>query len=504
MTDISGKGLKIAIGGIWHETNVFASLPTTLADFECHEGDALMKSFCDTRTPLGGYIDWSRRNPKIEMIPAFFASAVPSGMVSKDAYSTLSNRLIHVLRRIAPDIILLDLHGAMVVEGVDDVESDLLVRLRGRFGRIPIGAVLDYHANISAAFVDLVDFVSVYKTYPHTDLHDRGVEVAALTYKAATSTVRPIREIVKPPLMIAPQAQFTAMQPMSKLMSRAAEMEQLPGVLNVSIAAGFPYADVPHAGLSVIVTTNNNREQAQWLASKLAQQAWSMRTEFLAPALSALNAVKQALRSKKAPVVLVDSADNIGGGAPGDGTVLLEELLRVNASGAVVSIADPQALVEITRAGVGATVHVRIGGKTDAYHGKPVEVSGTVLRIACGDFSYHGSYMTARRVNAGMAAVLKCGEVTIVVRERKVMPFDSEELRVLGIEPAHCRIIVVKSAIAWRAAYGSIAQEVIEAGTPGICSANLSSLPFKHVRRPVAPLDARFEWQVDGHDALRS
>ncbi|HYG75169.1 MAG TPA: M81 family metallopeptidase [Planctomycetota bacterium] len=489
------KPLRVAIGGIWHETNAFAAGRTTIADFECFEGEQILKQFTGTRTPLGGFIDWSRRN-SVELFPAFFASATPSATVCKEAYETLSARLVQSIKRLSPDLILLDLHGAMVVENCLDVESDLLVRLRGRIGRVPIGAVLDYHANISQTFVDLIDIVAGYETYPHTDHYDRGIEVAVLTFQTALGNMRPVRAYVQPPLMIPPQVQFTESLPMLKLVRRAAAMERIPGVLNVTLAAGFPYADVPQAGLSVIVTTNGNAPQAAALAAELGQQAWDMRSEFVSQALPPFEAVAKALRAREFPVVLVDSADNIGGGAPGDGTTLLRALLDADASGAVISIADPAALESIQQAGIGANVSVLVGGASDSLHGAPVQVNGTVRRICSGDFSYQGSYMTSRRVHAGLAAVVEARGVTVVIRERKVMPFDSEELRVLGIDPLACHIIVVKSAIAWRAAYGGMAREVIEVDAPGICSACLETLPFKQVRRPVAPLDSGVVWQA--------
>ncbi|MGQ0551208.1 MAG: MlrC C-terminal domain-containing protein [Armatimonadota bacterium] len=210
--------------------------------------------------------------------------------------------------------------------------------------------------------------------------------------------------------------------------------------------------------------------------------------------MPAEEAVAQALRSPDGPVILVDSADNVGGGSPGDGTVLLDALLRARARGVVIALADPEVVRLAKQAGEGGVITAELGGKTDRMHGDPVPVRVRVERLAPMEFTYKGPYMTGRRVNAGWAAVLDAGSVRIVVRERKVMPFDAEELRVLGIEPRDCRIIVVKSAIAWRAAYEEMARDIIEVDTPGVCTANLQSLPYTRVRRPVVPLDHDVVW----------
>jgi microcystin degradation protein MlrC len=220
------RKLRVAIGGIWHETNTFAGGTTELDNFDCVEGTALLDTFTGTRTPLSGFIDFCRKDATTQLIPTFYASAVPSGMVSRSAYETLANRLVTAMKKASPDIILLDLHGAMVVDPYRDIESEFLVRLRGRFGSIPIGAVLDFHANISEEFAFLVDIMAGYDTYPHTDLYDRGLEVAERTVQVAHGKIVPTRAVVQPPLLVPPQAQLTTHEPMATLMARAHEWKK--------------------------------------------------------------------------------------------------------------------------------------------------------------------------------------------------------------------------------------------------------------------------------------
>ncbi len=485
--------MRIAVGGLWHETNTFAAGLTTLADFDILEGQAVVEALAGTRTPLGGFLD-AARGQDVEIIPALFAWTLPSGTVSRDAHGHITGRLVERIADAGPDGILLDLHGAMVADGCEDVEGALLADLRARLGDVPIAVVFDFHANISAAFVERVDVFAGYDTYPHIDPYDRGIEVYRLLRRLLSRQIRPARAYAQPPLLLPPQVQATAQPPMRDVMALAHAAEQDPRVLSVTVAAGFPYADISCAGLSIVATTDGDPARARSLAEALARAAWDARAAFRASSVPPDEAVARALAHPDGPVILVDSADNVGGGSPGDGTVLLEALLRAGARGAVVTVADPEVVALARRAGEGGRISAEIGGKTDHRHGAPVPVQARVVRLARSEFTYKGSYMTGKRVNAGWAAVLDADGVQIVAREQKVMPFDAEELRVLGLEPSRCRIIVVKSAIAWRAAYEGIARAAIEVDTPGVCTANLTTLPYARVRRPVVPLDAGVTW----------
>lgn len=484
---------RVAIGGVWHETNTFAAAVTPLADFEIHQSDGLLDAFRGTRTPLGGFIDGAREHG-FEIVPTLFASATPSGTVARTAYEATAGPLVEKLAAARPDAILLDLHGAMVVEGCEAVEADQIARIRQRLGKVPIGTVLDFHANLEPSFIDQVDILAGYDTYPHVDPYDRAVEVAGLLARMLAGTIHPTRAYAQPPLLTVPQAQKTDSSPMRDLMEMAREAERGPGVLSVTVAGGFAYADVPHAGIGVASTTDGDPALARRIADGIARAAWESRDRFRVKNLSPEEAVAKALREPEGLVVLVDQADNIGGGSPGDGTALLAALLEAPAPGAVVTLADPQAVAIARSAGVGATVDFTLGGKVDRLHGPTLRVRARVARLGSGDFSYKGSYMTNRRVTAGNAALLESDGVKILVRERKVMPFDRQEIEVMGIDPATCRIIVVKSALAWRAAYGDLARAVIEVDTPGICTARLETLPYKRVRRPIVPLDPLEAW----------
>lgn len=485
--------IRVALCGLWHETNTFAALPTTQDQFHFLEGDDLTSTLRGTRTPIGGFLNWAAHEG-VEVIPTVFAWALPSGTVEAAVHQHLVGRLVDGTIQAQPDAVLLDVHGAMVAEGCDDVEGDLVRRLRSALPGTPLGAVLDFHANTTTAFIDVIDVMSGYDTYPHADPYDRGLEVAGLLMRVLRRDLRPMRSLVQPPLLIPPQAQATGDLPMRGVMGRAHDVERDPRVITVTVAAGFPYADVPSAGMSVTVTTHEDADLARELAEHLARAAWDARARFQVTQMDPEAAVARALQYADGPVILVDSADNIGGGSPGDGTALLAALLDARARGAVVEIVDAGAVARAREIGEGGVLATEVGGKTDRWHGVPVPVRAKIVRLLRSDFTYKGSYMTGRRVESGWAVLLDADGIHLVLRERKVMPFDQEALKVLGLEPARCRIIVVKSAIAWRAAYGALARAVIEVDTPGVCTANLKTLPYRRVRRPIVPLDDDVAW----------
>jgi microcystin degradation protein MlrC len=267
-------------------------------------------------------------------------------------------------------------------------------------------------------------------------------------------------------------------------------MEEDPAVIAITVAGGFCYSDVPKSGMSVVVSTRNDPATAERYARELRDEIWAHRDEFVQTNVSPTEAVRQAMDATDGkPAIFVDAADNIGGGAPGDGTVILAGVIAQAATGVAVAIADSEAVAIAFSAGVGARFDALVGGKSDRLHGDPVRVQGKVRLLCDGQFVYRGSYMTGQVREMGRTAVIDFNGNSLILNELKTMPFDQEQLRTVGVNPEYCRGIVVKSATAWRAAYEDMAGPVLEVDTPGICTVNLSMLPYEYVTRPIFPLD---------------
>jgi len=493
---------RVAIGGILHETNAFDSRQTTLEAF-LHQsffaGHSLLDRLCGSPTPVGGMLQGLDK-AGYRAVPLVYAAAMPSGLVAKDTYRGLLTKLLNRLRRAMPvDGVLLALHGAMVAEGEDDCEGDLLERVRAVVGPdCPVVCTLDMHGNVSSRMVDMADVLVAYNTNPHLDTIERGLEAADVLRRILDDGLQTASALVRPPLILSALATWTEQPPLHPVHQHAQEIRQDPHVVNVSILGGFAYADTAFTGMSVLVSTDGDPELAQRLAQQLAETAWNHRDAATFVGLSVSEAVRKALDALEGPVILADVGDNIGGGSPGDGTVLLRALVEAGARDAVVVLADPQAVDQAVKAGVGATRTMLVGGKSDTWHGEPIKVRGTIERLTDGHYAIEGaSHFAAfygREVDMGRCAVLRCNGLRILLTERKTPPGDLAQLLSQGIAPGDQRIIVVKSPVAFRGAYAPIAADIVVVDTPGLCTADLRRLEYTKVKRPAFPIDRDVEW----------
>lgn len=493
---------RIALGGLIHETNTFAPGSTTLADFERQsfcEGDALVARMRNTPTSVGGALQGLER-AGYTVVPLLYAAAMPSALVAREAYESLRDDLLGRLRAALPvDGVLLVLHGAMVAEGYLDPEADLLEHARALVGpECPIVCTLDMHGNLSEAMVAAADALVPFDTNPHLDTFERGLEAAEIVQRMLGEGLRPASALARPGLLLSALTTWTDQPPLSVVHERARAFERQPHVVNAGVMGGFAYADTPFTGMSVLVSTDGDEALARRLAGELAALAWAEREAARHKGVGVAEAVRRAVApghaaSRPGPVVLADVGDNVGGGSPGDGTVLLRALLDAGAAGAVVTMADAEAVAQSVRAGEGASVDLWVGGKVDRLHGEPVRVRGLVERITDGHFTIEGTdhfaQLYGREVQMGRCAVVRADGVRLLLTERKTPPGDLAQLRSQGIAPEVQRIIVVKSAVAFRGAYQPIAGEVVEVDTPGLVAADLARFTYRHLPRPIFPLD---------------
>jgi microcystin degradation protein MlrC len=486
--------VRLFLAMLSHETNTFSNVPTDRAQFEARDlcyGGEIVERYRGTGTCLGGMIAGAERLGAT-LVPSVAASASPAGLVTRDVYEHVKERMLADLRAAGRlDGVLLDLHGAMVPEGVDDGEGDIIAAVRAAVGpAVPIAVTLDFHGNLGRDMVAHADLLHGYKTYPHVDMAERGAEAAARLGQIVAGRLKPTAAWRKPPLLPPLGRQGTAAGPMRRLYDLADEMEKDPKVVSVSVFAGFPHADIPDAGLGVYVVTDDDPALAERLADELARVAWEHRREFIHTALPVKEAVAQALAAEGRPIVLADMADNTGGGAAGDGTEILRELLRVGARSATVAcIWDAAAVRACIAAGVGASVTLEVGGKVDDRHGAPVRVTGVVRTLSDGRFVHRGPMMTGLPGRLGLTAVLDVSDIKVILISHRWQTLDPEMIRFVGIDPLREKVLVVKSTIHYRAAFEPIAKEIIEVDAPGLSSSNLARFDYRRVRRPIFPLD---------------
>jgi len=477
-----------------HETNTFSNISTDRRQFETrglHYGGEIIEAFRGTGTCLGGMIDAATRRGAT-LIPSVAAAASPAGRVTRDIYGHVKERMLRDLKAAGSvDGVLLDLHGAMVTEEHDDGEGDLISAVRDVVGpSVPIAVSLDFHGNISDTMVREADLLHGYKTYPHVDMGERGVEATERLLDVIGKRLRPTAALRKPPLLPPLGNQGTARGPMHRLYAMAEEMEKDPKVISISVFAGFPHADIPEAGFGVYVVTDNDQALADRLADQIADTAWAHRHEFMHSGLAVREAVARALAAEGQPIVLADMADNTGGGAAGDGTEVLRELVRVGARSTIVAcIWDPQAVARCVEAGVGGSVTLEVGGKVDQRHGAPLRVTGLVRTLSDGRFVHKGPMARGLPGRLGTTTVLDVNDIKVILISYRWQTLDPEMIRFVGLDPLDHKILVVKSTIHYRAAFEPIAHEIIEVDAPGLSSSNLGRFDFRRIRRPIFPLD---------------
>ncbi|HEU4437655.1 MAG TPA: M81 family metallopeptidase [Methylomirabilota bacterium] len=494
--------MRLFLAMLSHETNTFSNVPTDRAQFEARDlryGGEILEVYRGTGTCLGGMIGAAERLGAT-LVPSVAASASPAGRVTRDIYEHVKQRMLADLERAGRlDGVLLDLHGAMVPEGIDDGEGDIIAAVRKVVGpSIPIAVTLDFHGNLGRAMVEQADLLHGYKTYPHVDMAERGVEATERIAQMIAGRIKPTAAWRKPPLLPPLGRQRTAVGPMRRLYDLADEMEKDPKVLSISIFAGFPHADIPDAGLGIYVVTDDDPALAERLAGRLERVAWEHRREFMHAALPVKEAVARALAAEGRPIVLADMADNTGGGAAGDGTEILRELLAMGARGATVAcIWDRAAVAACVEAGVGARVTIDVGGKVDDRHGAPLRVTGIVRTLSDGRFVHRGPMMHGLPGRLGTTAVLDVNDVKVILISYRWQTLDPEMIRFVGVDPLQEKILVVKSTIHYRAAFEPIAKEIIEVDAPGLSSSNLSRFPYRRVRRPIFPLDPDLVYEPD-------
>jgi len=492
--DRSSGRPRVLIGGIWHETNTFSPIATDLEAFRRFllvEGEQIAAALLGTNTEIGGMLAAAGEHG-LDPVPACWAGAVPSGLVRRSALDDIMDRLLAATAS-TPDGVLLALHGAMVAEGIDEADVHAVRRLRALVGSdVPIVCTIDYHANVSVALVEAADVLIGYDTLPHIDMAERGREAVSVIAALLAGEPKPHKAFRKLPLLTVPQMQATDDPPMRELMALCKRLESEPGMVCASIVVGFPYCDVPQLGAAVLAY--GATDIAERVADRLAAAIWSRRDAFRPSLVRPEAAVRSAIRANRGPIFLVEPADNVGGGAPGDGTDLLRALLEQRAEGAASVIWDPIAASAAAAIGQGGTFRGRVGGRTLPLHGDPVEIEGTVTFTGEVRYRRDAGWMTGQPATMGLAATIQVGGVSVIVTTERTMPFDTLHLRLPGVDPTRAKMITLKCGSAWSTAFGKMAIGHAYVDTPGICTSNLEHLAFTRLPHPFYPLDPATTW----------
>ena len=484
--------LRIALGGISHETNTYAdsvSGRTDLDRFVVRRGDRMLKAR-GTATFMAGFLD-ACDEIGAEPVPTLWASANPSGTVTAAAYAALRDELLELLAAALPvDAVALELHGAGVVEGIDDLEGDLGADVRRLVGPdVPIVAALDLHGNITDHMAETFDAFFGNQLYPHTDGRERGHEAVAAVPRILAREWAPVIHVEHLPMLLPPAATDPG-EPAAAMNEICREVEARPGVIDCTVFHGFPYVDVPHVGVHVVVTTNDDRPLAAACATEVGAWIWENRERFRKEAHSPESAVQTARKLVAAgtrPVVINETCDNPGGGAPGDGTHLLRAMLDADLHDAAFGfVADPEVAAQAHRAGVGARLDLRLGGKHGDLHGSPIELSCVVRTLTDGRIVLQ-HMLRGVLIDLGPSARLHCDGVDVIVTSEPFQTLDAEIFLLHGIDVTRCSVVGLKSSAHFRAGFGHLAGAILTADAPGLTTNKVEVFDHPRVGRPLWP-----------------
>lgn len=456
--------MRIFTASLATETNTFSPVPTDRASFDMAFYAAPGKhpetpTLCSS--PMLVLRRRAREDKSLTVIEGTAAWAEPGGLLNRQAYEELRDAILAELKTALPvDGVVLGLHGAMVAQGYDDCEGDLLERVRAIVGpKVVIAAELDPHSHLTPKRVANADILAAFLEFPHTDFYERGEHVVDLALRAIRAEIKPKISTYDCRLI---DVYPTSREPMRSFIDRIKALQGKDDILSVSFIHGFMAADVPEMGSRMLVVSDGAKEKGDRLAERLGREIYALRGKTLMPNMSIDEGLDRALQVTRPgkPAVIADMWDNPGGGVAGDGTLLLRRMIeRKIPKAALATIWDPMAVNFAHGAGAGAEIDLRIGGKSGPLGGEPVDARVIVRKVVQeGWQSFGGS-----RVTLGPAAVVRIAgsEIDVILNTNRTQTFEPDIFANLGIDPETQPLLVVKSTNHFYAGFAPIASEVI-------------------------------------------
>ena len=496
---LSGKWV---IARFQHETNTFSPIPTPLEAFNPLWNQDAFEDQENARTAMGAFIQIAKQE-KVEIITPVCAFSNPSGTVDGKAYQQICDSILESVKQ-GCDAVLLDLHGAMVSEFAVDGEGELLKRIKLIAPHIPIAVALDLHGNVTPAMIEYSDVMVSFKTYPHIDMFETGLHAGELLKDMLLGKIKPRLIYRQIPLLSHTLRSNTNEGAMQDVVQAAIQMEKTPGILGISILAGFSLADFKDAGMSIIVIADeyqqgaidHGNDLANHLEERILSQADGFIYESSPVAIALKRASEIANNGSSGPVLLLDHSDNVMSGGPCDTTDVLESALEYGLHNiAAGPFADPQTVQKLIQHGLDKTIEIELGNKSGwTYRGirKPaLKLSGVVKAISDGKIKVTGPIFNGSILNMGPSVLFETDTVQIVISSERVEPYDIAVMTSLGIDLSSKSYILLKSRMYCRPVFFPLSKGYVECDSDqgGPTSSNYDWFDIKHIRRPIYPLD---------------
>ncbi|BBK44941.1 microcystinase C [Allostella vacuolata] len=473
----------LAVARIWLEVNSFSPVPSVLADFEGSEwarGPAVLDRFRGTPTELGAVAAFADANPDWHVEVLRCAAAQPGGPMDDGLFDQFLEEVRSGLAAGRWDAVYLSLHGALATERRRTPDLDLLRLVRETVGETPIGASFDMHANMAPEIARIADVAAGYKTLPHIDMFEVGEKVLGMLVATVERRIRPVGILLRAGRIIHSHNMRTADGPMKDLEEIARDLTR-PPILDVTPFGGFPWADTPNTGASVMVYADGDANAAAAAAGIMAEAIRRKAPEFAVVRPGPAEGLRQALELGVGPVAVVESSDNIYSGGIADTPGLLQALLDLAPGDPCVFafFFDPPMVARAHAAGLGGRVAGTLGGRISGDFGPPVAIDAEVVRLTDGVFVNRGPMLRGVETNLGRTAVLRIGQVDVIVTERREPVNDLAYMELHGIDLAQVRLFCIKAKNHFRAAYGPVCRAFVEVDTPGPAGVDLARLPFR-------------------------
>jgi microcystin degradation protein MlrC len=487
----------MAVLGLSLEANTFSTVASTIermrSEGGVHRGAEIAEHYLGSTATLAGFLDPDLPDG-VDLVPLVSYRAGALGEFTADTFDRATADMAAALRDQGPfDAGLLALHGAAVAENAEHADAEAAERMRAVVGPdVPIGVVLDMHANVDRRLVDAVDVLRIFQTNPHVDARDRALECRSVILSLLDGTPRPATAFEQLPLVVNIVKQDTGDEPMAGILARCRELESRPGMLDVSIAEGFPYADVEQMGMAVLASHRDDPAAARAAANEIAGLLWDARAELQGDAVTIDEALQRVSRHDgERPILLLDVGDNVGGGSCGDSTSILNAAVAAGTGGIAMTVWDPAAVAELASATVGDRVSVTVGGRSAEQEGKPQPLDATLTARSDGMFEdpgpTHGGF---RRYNAGPTVALRTDSgLAVVVTSHPMGNTSAELLRMVGVEPADFAAVVGKGVNSPKAGYGAVCGEQLMVDTPGVTRLSVDQFDYARRRRPMYPFE---------------
>lgn len=495
--------MRIGIGGLHHETNSFSNLPMTWETLSAcsNIGENMRQVHTGVHKYVGGFLA-KGVELGIETVPSSMSYLCPSGHITTEAMENHRDLIVDMLWQAHQekplDAIALNLHGAGVADGYDDADGEILRAVREKFGPdMPIGVPLDLHANVTDRMMQYADLLIGVKCYPHTDEYECGMQVFEILADMAAKKWHPYKRIVRLPWLLVPAEGVTMSGPAREVQQKCLQViNENDDLIDVTFFHGFPYSDIAEAGVTV-TAMGKTQEAADKAAMEIARFAWERRKTFAVPANSAEKALDLALAIPvtNGPVVINESSDNTGGGAPGDGTYLLREMLKRNVPDSAYGyIYDPEVVKLAVAAGVGNRINCKLGGKVDNLHGEPIELTDAYVKsISDGKAVNYAQMHYGAIRNIGLTVCLVVGNVSIVVGSIRTQPMDDAAFRIGGLRYDLLKLAALKSSQHFKGWWSTHSSGIVSCDSPGIHCADLTVFDFQNTDTNRFPLQD-VEW----------